>query len=171
MMKLLAVFLYVSAFLPTSLASSSESKSTYFKLTSGPSCSNGVSLSNVEATCSGYNCRLGDDLTATGSITFPGDVPSSVCMTTTACFMGISMSSLCRTFSDDNVDLMSEMNLQSTSSDNSYTFDSNIQVPGEENSIGTGKTRSELSGKLYPTYIKYCLFVNSPLYELFLFHF
>jgi hypothetical protein len=150
MMKLLAVFLCLSAFLPTSLASSSETKSTYFQLTSGPSCNNGVSLSNVEATCSGYNCKLGDDLTATGSITFPGDVPSSVCMTTTACFMGISISNLCRTFSDDNVDLMSEMNLQSTS-DNSYTFDSNIQVPGEENSIGTGKTRSEVGGKLHLT--------------------
>jgi hypothetical protein len=149
MMKLLAVFLCLSALLPTS-ASSSESKSTYFKLTSGPSCNNGVTLSNVEATCSGYNCKLGDDLTATGSITFPGDVPSSVCMTTTACFMGISISNLCRTFSDDNVDLMSEMNLQSTS-DNSYTFDSNIQVPGEENSIGTGKTQLELGVKLHPT--------------------
>jgi hypothetical protein len=81
-------------------------------------------------------------LTATGSITFPDDVPSTVCMSTTACFMGISLSNLCRTFTDDNVDLMSEMNLQYTS-DTSYTFESNIQVPGEENSIGTGKTPSE----------------------------
>jgi hypothetical protein len=148
MMKLLSIFLCLSAFLPASSASSSSS--TYFKLTSGPSCSNGVSLSNVEASCSGYNCKLGDDLTATGSITFPGDVPESLCMTTTACFMGISISNLCRTFSDDNVDLAKEMNLQSTGSDYSYTFDSTIQIPGEENSIGTGKTRSKLGVRLYP---------------------
>jgi hypothetical protein len=150
MMKLLAVFLCVSAFLPTSSASSSDSKSTYFKLSSGPSCSNGVSLSNVEATCSGYNCKLGEDLTATGSATFPGDVPESLCMTTTACFMGISMSSLCRTFTDDNVDLTEEMNLQSTG-DTSYTFESNIKVPGEQKSIGTGKTRLEYCGMLCTT--------------------
>jgi hypothetical protein len=43
------------------------------------------------------------------------------------------------------------MNLQSTGSDNSYTFDSNIQVPGEENSIGTGKTILELRRRLCPS--------------------
>jgi hypothetical protein len=146
------VFLCVSAFLPASLASSS--KSTFFKLTSGPSCNNGVSLSNVEASCSGYNCELGENLSASGSATFPGDVPENLCMTTTACFMGISMSSLCRTFTDDSVDLAKEMNLQSTSG-TSYTFDADIKVPGETKNIGTGKTRLELSESLLPYHMPF----------------
>jgi hypothetical protein len=133
-MKLLSVFVSLLAFLPTSFAT------TYFKLSKSPSCTNGVSFSNVEATCSGYNCKLGESLTASGSVTFPSDVPESVCMSTKACFMGISsVDSLCRSFSDENVDLSEKMGLTSTSG-TTYSFDSTVKIPGEDSSIGSGKS-------------------------------
>lgn len=144
MMKLLLLCLLAAT--PMTVQASST-KTTYFKLTSGPSCNNGVTFKSVSAACDGSNCKLGDDLTATGTVRFQSAVPDTVCMTTTACFLGIQMDNLCRTYEDKNVDLCSVLNLNSVTGSNgnscpaadAYSFESRIDIPGEESSIGSGK--------------------------------
>jgi hypothetical protein len=86
-------------------------------------------------------CGFGDELKASGELEITEDLPETVCVELSSCFMGLSF--VCKTFKEDNLNLCDVMKLSSddtqSPSAGSYSFESDLKIPGtEDKSLGSG---------------------------------
>jgi hypothetical protein len=118
---------------------------TTFSYNDDAKCNKNVELSIASLTCDGdSSCDFNSKLSAYGTISFSSDIPESGCVKVKSCFMGVGF--ICRSYTDDNLDLCEEMNLESTSDDGAecpsagaYSFDTEIELPsGKGLSFGSG---------------------------------
>lgn len=116
---------------------------TSFTYNDDMTCKSPASITVASLSC-GENssvCSFGDELKASGEVVLTEDIPETVCVELSNCFMGLSF--ICKTIQQDNVNLCEEMNLSSDDSQcpsaGSYSFESNLKIPGtEDRSLGSG---------------------------------
>jgi len=126
-------------FLPLTAAS------TAFYINDDFSCDRDLTISGITVECgdSSNLCELGDNLEAQGYMSFGQAMPSDARMTFRACFLGMNFDMFCRDY-EENVDFCNELGLtaldgQSCPSTGDYSFDVNINLPGESTNLMSGK--------------------------------
>jgi len=112
----------------------SRASGTGFKYNNDTTCSSPVSFSVDSWACNeGSVCDFGSKLEASGTLSLTQDLPELTCLTLKTCFMGIKF--ICRSFTNLDLDLCSDMNLQSTDgstqcpSAGSYSFTGDFTIP------------------------------------------
>lgn len=114
---------------------------TRFSYNNDMSCRSPASISVSSLSCKNDACDFGDKITATGTLDLSNDLPESVCLTLSNCFMGTF---ICKSYSEENVNICEYLSDANGSSEcptaGSYTFDADVEIPklSKDVSLGSG---------------------------------